>query len=515
MSLSDAERLRKLVSFFETSYKLSTDKSNIVIDGIRYNKSQFTKEFNKDKCYELNWKSLAKKDDSNIKRIMEKLHDLLIEKFKAERSQILQTFCPPELGVNPGPEECMNLLTPIIELSTNKILIVDTETCRITDMHFDVWARLCGLSDNDKKKLNIRQGKLVYNPLSLDSIRKEDYLKMSIVAVNTYTPPNWQLKTVGPPTKPFAFPLVDRFFSHLIPNEKCRNFVFNWIKNMLIEPKNGTHLVLCGAKGIGKNVFVELLKNLVGPKNFHKAPKGFLQSQFNPILENSRLIFMDEVRAHQGEAIDTLKDYANIDQNIQRKGIDADKTKATFCSFVLAMNREKDIYIEQDDRRFSVIDLTTARLNQVMTEDEIRELQDIFKNDEFLFEFGNWVTQTNHGVWRVDEPWTGEKFNKLVYTSLNPTKQFLLEKLKSRKLEEYPLIGLEIDFDVSSYKKRNSEILNLQTIQGFIDTFLWEGEEVGELIEKNGSWVLVPSKHFLPEVNGTQNHDGDIDAFDL
>lgn len=504
MTLKRDELLIKLQLYFGKYFAISVDGKSLVIDRIRYNRAQFVKEFDKDKWYQLEVKVLAEKDAWYIKRMMEMLFDLLLLEHKSEMPQKLQVQVPSELGNNLDIEEARMQFIPILEKSTGEIFMIDMQTRRITDLHFDVWARMCGLNEVEKKKIIPRIGERRYNPLSLDSIKQVDYLKMTIVEVNTYIPPKWMLKTVDSPD-PYPIPsLVDRFLKHLLPDETCRNYVFNWMRNMLVAPKNGTHLILCCGKGTGKTTFVELLESLVGFENYHKGPKDFLTSSYNTILEDKRLIFLDEVKVSKTEEIDTLKDYANRQQTINAKFKNTAKTKEIFCSFVLALNKEKDFRIEQDDRRFSVVELTEVPLLKIMTEKEVVALKEIFKDDDFLAGFGKWLTSSYFGEWGLEEPWLGEKFYRMAYLSLNKTKKFIIKKLKSKKQDRYYLEDLRLEFESSRASKRYAEELNYATVEGLLRTYKWrmpngDFEPFGELFEEDNEWYLIPAPFFMPE----------------
>lgn len=277
------------------------------------------------------------------------------------------------------------------------------------------------VSKEDRKP--IVSAMIEFNPFRPEQIYVGDTYGQSYTHINTYQRPEWQFERELSASEIQNFSkipaIIDRFFNHLFPDKRCREFVFDWL-HYALTARCETYLVLNGAKGVGKGILSEhICKFLMGKDNHKLAPQGVLESNFNAVLERCRMIVLDEFKIDDDEKVNKLKRYINKDQMIENKGKDTDKTIETFNSFIVSSNSTSDIRIEWDDRRFSVADLSTIKLEEVWSKDDIKELIEAIEdsNHTAMREFGYWL------MYREPQgdaftAFKGKHFYKLCYASL-------------------------------------------------------------------------------------------------
>jgi hypothetical protein len=325
-----------------------------------------------------------------------------------------------------------------------------------------------------------------YDPYNIAPINKGRLHKQIINEVNIYIPPKWRVEDYKPTGEEKVPTIIGEFLSHLFPNIEVRLFVCAWLKNALLY-RSETILVLNGAKGAGKGLFVELCRSLVGKENFGKAKDSLLTKDWNAVLEDKRLIFMDELKINKA-AYNRLKDVVNEDHNIEKKGKDANNLTKTFNSFIVNNNDIPDVYVEHDDRRFSCVEITDKPLKDVYSPNQIKELVAVFTDDTIIREFGNWLIQYEHKVYK--DPfymWKGEKFHSLVFSSLYGWQQFIVEKLLDVDYVELPISVIRMDAEDSGHKFPSSTT----KIGNFLQNYYHRGESrLGRLKKIKNVWKL-------------------------
>jgi len=325
-----------------------------------------------------------------------------------------------------------------------------------------------------------------YDPYNISPINQGMLYGQTINEVNIYKPPKWRLENYLSKGEEKVPAVIAKFLKHLFPDREVRLFVCAWLKNALLY-RSETYLVLNGAKGAGKGLFVELCRNLVGKENFGKAPKSLLTKEFNTVLEDKRLIFMDELRIDK-PAYNRLKDLINEDHNIEKKGKDANNLTKTFNSFIINNNDIQDVRVEHDDRRFSCTEITNKPLKEVYTQEEIRELVEAFQDEDIIREFGNWLIQYEHPVYH--DPfymWKGEKFHSLVFSSLYGWQQYIVEKLLEDNYKDLPISVLKMDAEDAGNKFPSSST----KIDSFLQNYFHRGEKrLGRLKKVKNVWTL-------------------------
>ena len=324
-------------------------------------------------------------------------------------------------------------LIPVVDVETNNKILLNPDTKKLSSVSFDVWETSLDKTTRGEKLFQKINARLIYDPYNLDSCYLEPFEDLgNILKVNTYVPPDWRTRPYKGNTENIQCPpLADKLLKHLFPDAACREYVLSWMHIALVA-KNETYLVLNSAKGVGKGIFCALMKMLVGMENYVEASRGFLDSQFNKLLDKKRLVVLDEISVDSPQKVNKLKSYINRFQNIEEKFKDADRMVELFTSFIVSNNSTADIHIEADDRRFSVPDTTEVPLTEEMTQDQIRQLTYLIENEpQFAHNFGYYIFYRGHShQYDPFSIWKGPKYERLVYTSLPNWGRFLVDLMR-------------------------------------------------------------------------------------
>ena len=188
---------------------------------------------------------------------------------------------------------------------------------------------------------------------------------------NTFNPPEWRKQNFyfnepidrAPANLP---PLLHDFFMHLVKGHKpSYEYMLDWMANSLHE-RNLTFLVAIGKQGVGKGLLGSLLSKLHGASNFSYTNDSVFKNRFNAPLINKTLIYVDEVELKDKEHQDRMKMVVNDKFLSEKKGRDAVEV-FNYASFYLSSNHFDAIEVTNDDRRFSIIELTDVKANKVFS----------------------------------------------------------------------------------------------------------------------------------------------------
>jgi len=423
----------------------------------------------------------------NVAEIDSALHSLLIEKLKGEdlnqytrldpnskRTELVKVF--QTIAHRQKDERDQERLESEYEAQAEEhgidlsklIVLCDTYDDRALTFLYDVeeeklsefsYKAVKEFLVNDKllHSLPRRPVKVFYDPMSTPNyLSTESIDGQQVSKINIYKEPSWletclekfnfespsffiwrkNMKEVQRTDLP---PLARRFFEHLFPDRLSREYAYSFIFDALTS-RNGSEyiLVLSGPTGTGKTIFAEkLMKRLVGASNWAAASKNLFKSTFNGVLENKRLIHVDEARVSQ-DTYSTVKLYANKVMNIERKGIDAENTTELFLSFVITNNVVGQYYIHYDDRRNSVLEITNKKLLNEWDKTEVDEFIKLLNDEDFIYEIGEFILTRS---WQKDkerskdfsiEQFRGDKFYKFVQRHLSSWQKLLLRLVMTK-----------------------------------------------------------------------------------
>ena len=306
--------------------------------------------------------------------------------------------------------EVDNLLNSRRDLSPSYYLKQKVNKCDIVqDLAGD---DMCYLLDpNNKEVVKVKESKLTR--LCHNKAERADLLSQIYPAQFTYNPfeatrlyrqeLDWYYNTYQPPTwyeevfySKGSVQVVERkeipnlyrqFFTHLVKeHDESYLYVLTWLSNAM-KYRNYCVLTAIGNQGIGKGVLGDIMRLLVGEKNFHTSDTRLITKDFNKQFKNKRIVFCDEIQILKTEHVNKFKALINDMIEIEGKGENAIQAK-NYASIYIASNNFDSIRLTDDDRRFSIIELTDEKLILKMTTEEINSLlepENIKKLAEYLW----------------------------------------------------------------------------------------------------------------------------------
>lgn len=380
---------------------------------------------------------------------------------------------------------------PVVDMEDPKggKVMIDTTTGRPLPMTYNSWAEVMGSQHVARVKEIGYCGRFIYNPYSLVSYKAENTVIGDEIIYNLYIPPTHKVERKENTLDPRFIKFMNTLF-----NESCRDYALNWIYHTTYT-RSPVYLVLVGSGGIGKNLLAEALRELHGRGNFKKAPVSSLDHKFNGHLTNCTMLYYDECKFSQGRGDSNarknrLKEWANDYVPIELKGVDA-KDKDIFCSAIIATNNDSDVHIDQLDRKFSVMELSTERLEKRLGVDDAQFVWDYIKTDEFPHAFLTWLETLIDKDFNLQKEYRGDKFQNLVISSLSSWKAGIRTKIMERCYEYIQLSDL-----------RDEEPMmpkSLAKINDFLLNFYEDGERLGSLVKYEGKNAIKVSDRYAPK----------------
>ena len=158
--------------------------------------------------------------------------------------------------------------------------------------------------------------------------------------------------------------------------EQLYNYIVKWMASCIsrhLDDRVTTALVLQSSQeGSGKGSFVQLFGQLFGSYYFHLTEGSRLNNQFNMLMKDRLLVFVDE-SLFAGDKTMQAKVKGMQTENtfiVEPKGIDATIVN-NHRRFIYASNSEHVVAKGGSDRRFVVIDVP----NKKMTQQQYREME--------------------------------------------------------------------------------------------------------------------------------------------
>ena len=387
-------------------------------------------------------------------------------------------------------------LVPFVSIdNVNVKMFFDKESGQIYSLDYKTYELTM---DKEYKKTPIR-AVINFNPYRPEQIYvSESNYGKECTHINTFKRPEWQLPkelTKDERQKYCKLPeRISKFMCHLFPDEVCREFVYDWL-HFALTKRCETYLVLNGAKGIGKGIFTDhLCRSLIGKNNHLIAPPGGLESNFNAMLKDNRMIIFDEFRIDEEDKINKLKRYINKDQTIEHKGEDIGKTVETFNSFIISSNSLSDMRISWDDRRFSVADIVDVKLDEVWTKEEITALiEDLQDGTSTMQNFGYWLLYRNPKG-NEFQVYKGKHFYKLCYSSLAEWSKVIIDEVASGESDMYDDSHIKL-----AYKNVNpmGRFPQPHRVEDFLKNYKHEGKYyLGDFKRDGKGWYIQVDKHF-------------------
>jgi hypothetical protein len=254
--------------------------------------------------------------------------------------------------------------------------LLDPNTKDVVKVKESKLTRLCS-DRHEKARLlsDIYPAQFTYNPTEATRL----YRKGFDWFYNTYQPPTWYEDVFYSQdglevSRRVEIPQIYKvFFIHLVKDHnESYTYVLLWLANA-IRHRNYCVLTAIGNQGIGKGVLGEIMRLLVGEKNFHTSDTRLITKDFNKQFKNKRIVFCDEIQILKTEHVNKFKALINDMIEIEGKGENAVESK-NYASIYVASNNFDSIRLTDDDRRFSIIELTDEKLIHKMSTEQIGSL---------------------------------------------------------------------------------------------------------------------------------------------
>ena len=468
--------------------------SKLSIEGKEYTQVGFRNSFfefiDMDKPEAIELMLLEKKDTSSFKKITQQIFELIRKELK------------PSLNTSLTFDTGLTELTPVANMEDGEVFLINEAHDIVSEINYKAWCR--GVDIGYRKMVEsegMPVAKFIFDPYDLTKIRKNniDTGTREMIFINTYTTPTWRSNTENTPN-----PFLQKFLSHLFGGKKEHiDYCMSWMAEA-VWGRNETYLVLNGSKGVGKNTLYEIMKAVIGPRYCVTAPKSLTTSQFNGALKDRRLILLDEYKITRAEHMN-LKKIINKNQTIEKKGMDADREIETFNSFMVFHNDVSDMYLERDDRRFSVLDITSRNLLELWSGEEITqflvELND--PKSDLVAAIGNELLEwRNSKVFEPTNVFKGEKFHEIVEYHMPTWLQIVVAMIENGEVK-----GGEISFKKEIEKRLSTEMMGKKKIQWrkstlakILKDYKYKGEwKVGTISKEDRGLNLIINPELLEQ----------------
>jgi hypothetical protein len=338
---------------------------------------------------------------------------------------------------------------------------------------------------------NMERGRIEYSPFKvLDKVTYVDDVR-GVPLVNSYIPPSWETINEGEEL-PEVFA---KFMKHLIPVKEHRRYVYHWLREMMLR-RNQTCLVLNSIEGIGKGIFCNIARQLVGRNNFFTAYKQFFKSQFNGELEGKRLIVFDEIEITEAVKND-LKAYANDDINIEKKGQQPEWIN-NYASFIITNNHDASITaLHPIDRRFSIPHVAETKLVNVFSKEEIKELVSIYNDVEKVSKIARFIIKNCEGDKEWDDSFVliTPKFHHLCKSGLPEWARYTIDLIESSGKEMIDIAETREDYEIEFKGRKFGGVAKITSLlDTYVDT---QARRFGKVVKREGKYFIQTAEHYL------------------
>lgn len=385
--------------------------------------------------------------------------------------------------------------------SKNKYIVYDDA---LVGIKYGSWREL--VSPEIVNNIDKVPAQIEYNPTRLDkswpsSVSNIKGDELNLTTYNTYLPPDWKLRRERG-DKGTLHPILEEFFDHFIPDIRCREYLFERMM-MIVDKRLPIILVMNTLTGTGKGLFVEsIMQHGVGRNNFVAAPPSWDKSGFNAWMKNTQVVWFDEEEVRpDGKDSNTnyLKRLVNEYQAIEEKGKDVSNPKKVWGSLFITNNQgTKNFRLEEDNRRFSVLDVAEEKMSIVFGEDGAEEIGNAIaqNKDNMIDEFWLWLserysTQKYGGEYAL---WKGKTYEMFLYESRTQWQKSIIDVCTGGEVAEITVDELrDIVSDVTNGKgffpQRNKKI------ESFLKEYTTvEGHRLGVMHQRR---VNNTREHFI------------------
>jgi hypothetical protein len=188
-------------------------------------------------------------------------------------------------------------------------------------------------------------------------IRKNFLGFESDLYLNTYRPPPWRIFE-SPEEIDVEF--IEGWLKQIkyvicSGNHTVFTYLIAWIAYMIQHPERKEHqpqiLYLFGPQGVGKNIFMRLLREMVGAANFYMVNnKGTLKDTFNSQLSNRVLTVWDEYNGRMAREGEQYLKAVSGEKTTTERGLYKEERNVTNFSRHMVMSNFNNLRIEAGRR---------------------------------------------------------------------------------------------------------------------------------------------------------------------
>lgn len=197
------------------------------------------------------------------------------------------------------------------------------------------------------------------------------YPRGAELIINLYEKPEWRTKGAVAEWRVGAY--VMPFLKHLFNGDDAViEKVLDWMGVMVQAQRNGVILCLIGQQGVGKGLFGDLCRSLVGPNydvgstnsNWTKVNVNTFRGTHNGVLKYKQFVHFEEAYVRGPEQIEIINAIKRLNTDaIQIRSMYREATVAeNHASFMLCSNHYAAIPYERNQRRFWTVGITKTRV---------------------------------------------------------------------------------------------------------------------------------------------------------
>ena len=477
-----------------TKHSLSYESdTHISVDGVKYKATMFDKFLTTDKVANF----LKPKPELFVeyhglgqhKEFVATLAGKLIKKLRKDRKD---NTSDSSLGTFDYQNLCL-----IYDVETADYQFYDKNKKSCIPLHMDTWKLM---TSKDEKELTQKiAGRVYYDPRRNTGLYTAPYCGQEVIFANRYLKPEW-METEVDVECPVEF---QKFMDYFITDDKCREFVYFWLKQM-IEERCSNILLLNANMGTGKGTFTKIIQRLVGDSNFFSTSQDFFNSRFNGELDGRKAIVFDEIEI-KSSAKNTLKNIANDSVAIEKKGKEL-QYKENHASIIITNNHASSCKLVPSDRIFHAIDVTDIPMKDVFTPEEMLQLNELIDTEGFISQIGWWLLNKVIGKkeWTPAFTWKGAKFQHLCELSLTDWQRYLIEALKNATQSEIEISHIKEDYKTENgdHARFGGETKISELLREYLDE---TGQTYGAVYKKNGYPTIKINPKYI-----TKEEDFDI-----
>ena len=419
---------------------VTVKKATVVVNGQVLRKSNLHKLIEKMGVKQLREEGLldlAELTPTKFNRLFKDIVDLIktegietSEMLTHDGKELLEAFGIAELA---NHEEYKNV---------DGYIVYTKKTLEITDINYKAIRRRFPPDEWQYVVPNIPILRVEYDPYSdwKERVRQVNEGEVEFTHLNLYRSPSWSHVPIK--KRPQYPPLIKEFLEFLFPNEDDRHFVLGWLYNAMVL-RSKTYLLLVGGEGAGKTTFARLAERLLGEHNTVKAKEDFLRNNFNDIMDNKRLVYLDEFHATTTKETDVLK--SRIEDTITLEGKHKDqKVAKNYASFILLNNYFTSVRVDPSTgRKFSVPDITDQSLFSGKGQAFIDRLIRSIGSDNHIAHFAGYIKENYKDYMAPHECLHTHRYEKVTCESASEGMRTLINLIMIEGYDE-PIIVKDV-----------------------------------------------------------------------